>query len=600
MGSIYNLLDASLNYEYLRNIKGFTPEEINMTNANKSARRFAKEHEYLFVVAKQKAAEFKEELIRAEFSVEGFDSVDASRYFLAVYVDDEVYRRTAVIMELEGESKRHGFMTQYSKAQEFDFYPFAVRQKHLMIEYLTEQEIDIPSYIENKILIDHFPLHDGFREDVENMWSGHNYFKIFLKQFIFADTESVLPIFILGSYFGEKIGIYFAWLTFYTTWLMYISIIGIVFSIFQLVEMSIDHYLLPLYTVLISIWMTLMNQLWKRRQSELVHLWNMSDFRAKAVERVDYKYELVVDIRNGGLIKQSYIRSGLRTILFSTPMVIFAFGLVIAAFIGFRIWSGLSDSFENSIIVGAVNGIAIFVLNYIYDYVAALLTDLENHQYVNDWEESYTVKIFGFQFVNCYISLFAIAFYDEDIEEIAYSVGSIFLAKQFMNYGLQVVWPYVLDWWFMRKLEKEFVNQGVPEVESKVINHLDTLLKVQSSGKAIINRDLEIHFHKAEALTPISDYCEMVIQIGYLTMFSSALPICPLFALIRNLLEIRGKRWQPLGEIHKYMYVNKRPVAMGVRSIGAWDWILDVSSAVNVVHVRGVHRRQLRHGLLHL
>lgn len=136
-----------MNYEYLRNIKGFTPDEIKVTHkkdAENSARKFAKEFEYLFVVAKEKSGEFREELERAELTVESFDSVNPDIRFLAVYVEDEVYRRTAMIMELEGESKKYGFTLQFNDAQRFDFYPFAERQKHLMIEYLAEQEIDIP------------------------------------------------------------------------------------------------------------------------------------------------------------------------------------------------------------------------------------------------------------------------------------------------------------------------------------------------------------------------------------------------------------------------------------------------------------------------
>lgn len=396
------------------------------------------------------------------------------------------------------------------------------------------------SYKENEILISYFPLHDGFREDVESMWSGGNYLGIFFKQFVFSPTENVLPIFILGSYFGEKTGIYFAWLSFYTTWLMYLSVIGVIVSIFQLATLTVDHYLLPLYSFLISIWITLMNQFWRRKQSELVHLWNLSEFQEKTAERNDYKYELVVDTRNGGLIKRSFRGCERRVVLLSIPMLVFAVGLVVAAFIGLRVWSGVSSSFENSILVGGVNGVVIFVLNLIYNYIAVTLTDFENHQYINIWEESYAIKIFGFQFVNSYISLFAIAFYDEDIEDVAYTIGAIFVVKEILSYCSQIVWPYIRDCWRMSRLEKQFAKLGVPEIESKLINHLGTLLKVNASDKPMINRELEMSFNKADALTTIPDYCEMVIQIGYLTMFSSALPICPLFALIRNLLQIRG------------------------------------------------------------
>ena len=37
----------------------------------------------------------------------------------------------------------------------------------------------------------------------------------------------------------------------------------------------------------------------------------------------------------------------------------------------------------------------------------------------------------------------------------------------------------------------------------------------------------------------ITEYLEMVIQFGFITMFSCAFPLAPLFALLNNTVEIR-------------------------------------------------------------
>ena len=36
-----------------------------------------------------------------------------------------------------------------------------------------------------------------------------------------------------------------------------------------------------------------------------------------------------------------------------------------------------------------------------------------------------------------------------------------------------------------------------------------------------------------------SDYLEMLIQFGFLTMFAASMPLAPLFALVNNIFEIR-------------------------------------------------------------
>ena len=130
--------------EYLRNMKGFTPEDILAKTNDHIELKLEKPPEYLFVVAKEKANEFKNELVRAGFIVTAFSCVNPEESFLAINVDEDIYKETATKMELEGETKKYGFMLKYDfHNKKIDYYPFAQRQKHLMIQYLVDEEIDI-------------------------------------------------------------------------------------------------------------------------------------------------------------------------------------------------------------------------------------------------------------------------------------------------------------------------------------------------------------------------------------------------------------------------------------------------------------------------
>ena len=82
-----------------------------------------------------------------------------------------------------------------------------------------------------------------------------------------------------------------------------------------------------------------------------------------------------------------------------------------------------------------------------------------------------------------------------------------------------------------------------------------------------------------EGLT-VMNYSEMVIQLGFVTMFAPAFPLAPLFALINNTIEFRGE-----------LYMNrikKRNRATGASGIGAWLWIIDLLSIVSVIANCGI------------
>lgn len=57
-----------------------------------------------------------------------------------------------------------------------------------------------------------------------------------------------------------------------------------------------------------------------------------------------------------------------------------------------------------------INLIVITIMNYLYDYLAVFLTDLEYRRTQTEYDNSLSLKIYLFQFINYYSSLFYIAF----------------------------------------------------------------------------------------------------------------------------------------------------------------------------------------------
>lgn len=60
------------------------------------------------------------------------------------------------------------------------------------------------------------------------------------------------------------------------------------------------------------------------------------------------------------------------------------------------------------------------------------------------------------------------------------------------------------------------------------------------------------------------DYLEMLIQFGYVTLFSSAFPMAAMCALLNNIIEIRS-------DAFKLCMTFQRPFGQRVENIGIWQ-----------------------------
>jgi hypothetical protein len=67
------------------------------------------------------------------------------------------------------------------------------------------------------------------------------------------------------------VAFYFAWVEFYTRWLVAPSIAGLLLFSLQCYEGQLDHPAAPLYTLFMALWATLFLIFWRRRSAELAH-----------------------------------------------------------------------------------------------------------------------------------------------------------------------------------------------------------------------------------------------------------------------------------------------------------------------------------------
>ena len=236
----------------------------------------------------------------------------------------------------------------------------------------------------------------------------------------------------IRKYFGEKLGMYFRWLSLYTQYCLGFSIIGIIAFIILLVAQyqseepgmpSVEYLVVGIiFTVLIIIWTTVFQEHWKRRQVFYANKWMQMDFHSDETIRAEFH----------GIVRRSpitdeynelYYPEWKRTAKISLGAVLSFLLILISIIVCFLILyykDYYLEEYEGYVIedyiptiASTINAIQIVIFNFIFVIVAQKLTNYENHKMQSTYEISLIIKTFIFQFCNSYFSLFYIAFLKE-------------------------------------------------------------------------------------------------------------------------------------------------------------------------------------------
>ncbi|XP_077492783.1 anoctamin-4-like isoform X2 [Amblyomma americanum] len=427
------------------------------------------------------------------------------------------------------------------------------------------------------------------------------------------------PLVLIRRYFGEKVGLYFAWIGFYTTMLILPAFVGIFTSLYGLAYMLTNKpteeacdpntfgnftlcpscmKLCPYdrlgnkctitkivsifdnsgtvgFSVFMSLWATIFIEFWKRQQVVLAWEWNLSNVDTLT------RYEPHVPFweRIGRVAAANVILLLMLCVVICTVMGMIGYRIVMVTFLSSKFsrpvahigTSASASMFNLAIILG---------MNKVYGWVAARLTDLERPRTQRDYEYSFAFKMFLFTFLNNYSTLIYIAFFkgrfsgDPGREthwrgytldkceggclyEVFVQLATVMVGQQLIKTGNKVVIPIFQAWWRQRRR-----RQG------------KELLPEQRAALARWEEDYLLE--ECPKLAPFDEYLEMTIQFGFVTLFVAAFPLAPLFALINNISQIRL-------DAYRYSKRLRRPVAERAPNIGAWQAILRILARCAVI-----------------
>ena len=93
----------------------------------------------------------------------------------------------------------------------------------------------------------------------------------------------------IRNYYGEDIGLYFAFSRHYTAWLSYLSVFSLAIQFWVFLTGQYVGTIVGLYACCVVSWGCLMIRLWSSEEAELALMWGVWDLTAKEKVRPDYQ-----------------------------------------------------------------------------------------------------------------------------------------------------------------------------------------------------------------------------------------------------------------------------------------------------------------------
>uniref|UniRef100_A0AAQ4QX53 Anoctamin n=1 Tax=Gasterosteus aculeatus aculeatus TaxID=481459 RepID=A0AAQ4QX53_GASAC len=392
----------------------------------------------------------------------------------------------------------------------------------------TCQTIGISTLIAKGVYDDAFPLHDGDykvighleeksdRQVLHNEWAKYSAF------------YKYQPIDLVRKYFGEKIGLYFAWLGVYTQLLIPASIVGIIVFCYGVATVDSDVPSLEMCDERLNFTMCPLCD-------GACDFWQLST--ACGTARASH--------------------------LFDNPAtVFFAIFMSLWAVLFLEHWKrrqiSLSFSWDLTALCTALTWLLMIIIltDPPYSHSSPCLSEIPKTE--THFEERLILKAFLLKFMNAYAPIFYVAFFKG---RFAGRPGS---------------YVYVFNHYRM----EECAPGGC-------LIELCIQLSIIMLGKQLIQNNifeigipppkqwnLDYALAPFDGLTP--EYMEMIIQFGFVSLFVASFPLAPLFALLNNIIEIRL-------DAKKFVTELRRPVAVRAKDIGIWYNILSGMGKFSVI-----------------
>ncbi|KAI0483162.1 DUF590-domain-containing protein [Xylariaceae sp. FL0804] len=420
-----------------------------------------------------------------------------------------------------------------------------------------------------------FPLHDhAFNRSWIKRWSTQYY----------LNEQDLAQI---RDKFGERVAFYFAFLQSYFAFQLFPAAFG--FGAW----LVLGRYSW-FYAIVNSLWSVVFFEWWKTKEVDLAVQWGVRGVSRIQLPRSEFKWEHeAADPVTGEPVKAYSPMKRLQVQLLQLPfamicmlllgaLYVFCFGIEI--FIT-EVYNGPLKSYLAFTPTVILSGVTPF-LSTLLTRVAEKLTERENYETHDTHQASLTRKIFVINFITSYTPLFLTAFVYMPFGNLMVPYLDIFKVtaeklsseKTITTQGFKInpdrLKKQIIYFTVTAQIVNFALEMGVPFLKRKAFKEVEKVQtkmaqrKGEASGvhdvpeeHAFLNRVRDEA--ELEVYDVATDYREMVVQFGYLSLFSAIWPLTPLSFLINNWFELRS-------DAMKIATNSQRPIPWRADSIGPW------------------------------
>uniref|UniRef100_A0A3P8SCG5 Anoctamin n=1 Tax=Amphiprion percula TaxID=161767 RepID=A0A3P8SCG5_AMPPE len=335
------------------------------------------------------------------------------------------------------------FFTSQERQSIIKYWLDNLRAKHgevlHNINFLEGQPI-IPELSARGVIQQVFPLHE------------QRILSQLMKSWVQAVCEKQ-PLDDICDYFGVKIAMYFAWLGFYTTSMLYPAVIGFVLWMLTESDQTSRDICCVVFALFNVVWATLFLERWKRRGAELAYKWGTLDTPAESLEEPRPQFRGVKRCSPVTGCEEFYYPPWRRRVfrwLVSLPICIlclcFVFLVMLICFELQEFVMGIKEMPRLARFIPKIMlAITVTACDEVYRKIACWLNDMENYRLQSAYEKNLIIKMVLFQFVNSYLSLFYIGFYLKDMERLKEMLATLLIIRQFLQNVKEVLQPYLYE-----------------------------------------------------------------------------------------------------------------------------------------------------------
>ena len=367
---------------------------------------------------------------------------------------------------------------------------------------------------------------------------------VFASWNIFSNKSTMSFIQTIRNFYGEDMSYYFLWLTDLMRWLLIPIIISIFIYFFGYSfkdnKRISNEITLLLFSDLIIIWATIFQKNWEQKEIMFNYFWGTKSYKITDPDDElfipDGKINLIFDY-NFPLVNK--IKKYIKMTIIYLVLIIMLLLTLLLVYLIFSFKSILLEKYPNkgsliSTLIATLNTFQIKSMYYGYWYAAYYLNLWQNHKKNIDKRNSLAIKLVLFEVLNCYMSIFYIAFlkrstiFGKPIEKCYGFNGSdsCFEEMEIQLYVL-FIWYFAFD--FIEILMPIFYQSA------KMVS-----LKKKFSERKI--KDITTHSIEQQILCDtyddmIYEYSEILVHFGFILLFNVAAPYTTICVFLLIYLE---------------------------------------------------------------